>query len=846
MSFTRHIPKRWGRWLGLAAVVYGFFALTAWWGVPFAIRRVLREVPKALPGFAARVAEAKFDPLRLALTLRGLAFSHEKLGDLATCEEIRASLQPLDLLRLAAGLRELRLTRPRLIATIAADGRSVLDYLPKTAPAASTEAARAPFIPRLVVHHFEIDRAALEFESLLPNAPQKVSAYPIDFALDNLSTLPGSEGSHEITARTNHGETLRWSGRLTLRPARLEGRISANNLDASRESTAAPGLPVEIPSGRVDAATDYELVLADGVLTATLSGARLAVRELFWNPRASGAAPRGPFSIAAGPARLELRLPLASARGAKAALSINSPVAEQGAFMLKAAVAPRPLSGHAELRLTRLPLAPFTPLAPPPTQVAIDSGCVSLEARVTISSGGAGLAANASLALEGFSLSDSASRRTLVKLDRFTIENARASTRNRTASIERIRLLRPYLRVFRGRDGRTNVETALGVSLSSAVAAPAGAPSPARRAAAPWRAKLGRFALAGGKAVAQDESVAPAFTLTVQEASAELSGLATDGRSTATFAARGRVEKAPFSVTGGVRLASAAAWIDASVKAEGIQLTAFTPYAIKTIGYKLDQGTLNLDLRESLAERRIESANKVVIDQLTLGEKVDSPDALKIPVKLGLAILKDRRGVIDLDVPVSGSLDDPEFRLAPLIIKTLINLVVKAAVSPFAALGKAFGGGEDLGHVAFAPGEAALAPAAAAGLDRVAQALAERPALFIGVRGGADRTDALALGDLALRRRLRGPETGDAALTPREEKKVLAFYEKTFGAAGGAEARAKLAQSLAPGEAELRALAIARAGAVQEYLTGKGVAADRFFSLEPAAGAPCELQLDVR
>jgi hypothetical protein len=179
---------------------------------------------------------------------------------------------------------------------------------------------------------------------------------------------------------------------------------------------------------------------------------------------------------------------------------------------------------------------------------------------------------------------------------------------------------------------------------------------------------------------------------------------------------------------------------------------------------------------------------------------------------------------------------------------------VKAAVSPFSALGKAFGGDADLGHVAFPPGATTLEPAAAASLDQVAQALADRPALFIGVRGTAAKPDAVAFGDAALRRQLRGPDAGDAALTPREEKKILSLYAKSFGtpAASAADARAQLAQRLAAGDADLRALATARVNAIQEYLTGKGVAPERFFSLDPAASAanpdiaPCELQLDAR
>lgn len=853
---TPYLSRRWVRLACAAAGLYAVFAIASWRGVPWAVRRALREVPKALPGFDARIADARFDPFRLALTVRGFALSQEKLGDLASCDEFYASLQPLDLLRLAVGLRDLRLTRPRLIATIGADGKTALDYLPKAPPAAEPAAPeKAPFIPRLVVRRFAIVNAAFDFESRLARAPQKVTLDPLNLELANLSTLPNAQGSYELSGRTDRGESVRWTGKLTVRPARLSGSLAAEALDLSRVTTAAPSSPVTVASGRFDASTDYELSFIDGVLAGTLSGAKASVRDMLWNLRSSTGAPRGPFTLAAGPARAELRVPLPLPPGAKATLMADSPFAG-GEVGLEAFAAMNPTAVTAKLRVASVPLAPFSPLAPPPTEVVIDTGAVSLEARVSLSSGGADVTAEASFSLDDFSLSDRASRRTLVKLKRFSLDGVRASTKARAASIDKARLDKPFLRLFRGKDGRTNIEDALGVSFSSAPAETASdahpaapsAPAPASREK-PWLAKLKRFDLNDGRAIVQDEGVAPPFALSVQGVSASLADLSTDGRSTATFASRGLVEKAPFLVSGRARASSSSAWVDMTLKCDGIQLPVFSPYSIQVIGYKLDQGALNLDLTESLAGRLIDTRNKVVVDQLTLGEKVPSPTALNVPVKLGLAILKDRNGVIDLDVPISGSLDDPKFRLLPVVLKTLLNVIVKAATSPFDALGAMMGGGADLGRVDFAAGESALAPAAVANLDKVVKALADRPALKIGVRGAASRLDSLAFGDAALRRQFRGSDPGAPELTPSEEKKVLAMHEKAFGSAAAsvAEARARLDERMIPGGADLRGLALARAAAIQDYLTVAGVAADRFFSLEPSADAPAtELQLDAR
>lgn len=846
-------PRRRLRLLGALAAVYASGAAASWLGVPWATRRALREVEARLPGFSASAADVRFDPFRLALTVRGFALSHEKLGDLATCDEVYASVQPLYLLRLAVGLRELRLTKPRLIAVIAADGGTALSYLPASAPEPVAQGPRkAPFIPRIIIRRFALERGALELDSRLPSAPQKLMAFPIDFSLENFSTLPDAQGAYTFAARTNRDESLRWDGKLSVRPPRLSGHAAALGIDLSRQDTALPASPVAVPEGRLDAEGDYALSYEDGVLVAALSGARVAVKALSWKPRGSSAAARGPFSLAVDPIGLELRSPLPAARGAKTTLRLDALVAGRGQTSVDAVVVAEPLSGTARLRVSGLPLTPFTPLAPPPTQVSIDSGSFSMEGRVALSSGAAGVTADLSLYLDGLAVSDAVSRRPLTRLRRFSVEGVRAAPASRSIAVDRVRLQEPFLRLSRAKEGRTNVEDALGLSFSTAAAAPSSAAAAPQEP--PWRARLKRFTLSGGRVVVEDDAVAPPFALSLKEASASLSDLSTDGRSTATFSAKALLESAPVSAEGAARVSSSTVWVDAKIKAAGVQLSAFTPYSIMVIGYKLDKGTLDLDLAEALDARDIRSRNKVVVDQLTLGEKVDSPTAVNAPIKLGLAILKDRRGVIDLDVPVDGSLDDPEFRLMPIVLKTLINVIVKAATSPFDALSKAFGGGADLSKVSFPGGGAALEPEPASALDKVAQALADRPELFLGVRGASAGADALALGDLQLRRRLRGSEPGPEALTPSEEKKVLSLHASELGApaASLAEARAALARRMAPGAAELRALAQARAAAVHEHLKAKGVDAARLFSLEPVSDpavegpAACELQLEAR
>ena len=144
-----------------------------------------------------------------------------------------------------------------------------------------------------------------------------------------------------------------------------------------------------------------------------------------------------------------------------------------------------------------------------------------------------------------------------------------------------------------------------------------------------------------------------------------------------------------------MNLLSASLFTDIRVQFAGVDMTSVTPYSGRFAGYKIEKGKLSIDVTYHVENRQLEAKQKFVIDQLQLGEKVESPDAVSLPLKLAVALLKDRNGVIDIDLPMTGSLDDPKFRLGPLIWKAFVGLLTKIATAPFALLGKLFGGGEE-------------------------------------------------------------------------------------------------------------------------------------------------------
>jgi hypothetical protein len=174
------------------------------------------------------------------------------------------------------------------------------------------------------------------------------------------------------------------------------------------------------------------------------------------------------------------------------------------------------------------------------------------------------------------------------------------------------------------------------------------------------------------------------------------------------------------------------------MKMDGLDLSPATPYSGKYAGYAIEKGKLSFDLKYLIVKRKLDSQNNIFIDQFTFGDKVESPQATKLPVKLAVALLKDRKGEIKLDLPVTGSLDDPKFSVWGVIFKILINLITKAATSPFSLLGAIFGGGEELSYVEFDYGSTALLEASAKKLETITKALSDRPSLKMDIEGHVD------------------------------------------------------------------------------------------------------------
>ena len=396
-------------------------------------------------------------------------------------------------------------------------------------------------------------------------------------------------------------------------------------------------------------------------------------------------------------------------------------------------------------------------------------------------------------------------------------------------------------------------------------------------ASEPFRLEIADVTLAGlaskvilaadGAIAFVDRSVSPEFRMDVTGLAGSVSGLSSLASTAADVDLRATLNgQAPVSLTGRVNMLAGNLFLDIKVATRDLDLPPVSPYSGVYAGYAIQRGKLDVDLAYKIAQGRLEAQNKVELDQFDFGEKVASPKATHLPVRLAISLLKDREGRITLNLPVSGALDDPKFRVGRIILKMIVNLLAKVATSLFSLLGSLFGGSSaELDTVAFAPGAATLDDTVRGRLDILAKALNDRPGLRLEIAGRTDEAaDREGLRRIGLERAIKREKLDDlvrkggttpsldaVTVEPAEYDEYLtrAYKHGKFAKPRNFLGIAKkepapemerlLLASLDPSPDALRHLATARAEAVQGYLlqTGK-VKADQLFIVGPSGAAP--------
>ncbi len=538
-------------------------------------------------------------------------------------------------------------------------------------------------------------------------------------------------------------------------------------------------------------------------------------------------------------------------------LELETGVGKQGAIQANGQLQMSPASGKLAVTTRDIDLRIAQAYLSPLVHLEVRSGLLASELEVELkSTEPLAFSVRGSVDATQLHTLDTINNRDFVKWQRLQLSGLDYQHPSGLA-IERVDLSQPYARFIINPDLSTNINDLL-VERSEA----GDDNAQAQHSSEPLAIRIGGIAIADGSANFADFSLRPPFVTAIQSLNGNIGTLDNREQKAASVNVAGKVDQyAPVSIKGSLTPFDPLQSLDIATSFRQVELTTLTPYSGKFAGYRIRKGRLNLDLHYRIEQGRLNAENKVVLEQLQLGEKVDSPDAVDLPVRLAVALLKDSKGTISIELPVQGNLNDPQFSVMPIVWQTLRNLVVRAAQAPFKFIAGLAGGSDaDLSHVGFEPASSELDSEARKRLDTLASALKQRPALRLEVEGmSAAAVDGALLAEQRLQQEFRETQyrilqrrgdkvPADASQIQVEAEDEAALLEGIYRSRlkqqppaewrelddeeRAAQMRKAVLDSWRDSAALLRRLSRERAAAIKGYLVDVGLDSERVYLLD--------------
>ena len=576
---------------------------------------------------------------------------------------------------------------------------------------------------------------------------------------------------------------------------------------------------------------------------------------------------------------------ISTAKGRRGSASLSCRLGRRGSLKARGTVGIVPVDVRARLYLKGVEIIPFQPYFADRVKILITRGVVSADGDLGMrySDGRVSASYKGEASLLRFASLDKTKGDDFLKWDSLHLGGMAVSYSPLRLRIGKVALSDFYARLIIEQNGAINLrgivergggrpaapqsqERPGAASVKQSGKTLGGPVEYSGKTSGPKMVRIDTVTLQGGTINFSDRHIQPNYSANLQEIGGRISGLSSEESTTADVDLRGKLDDyAPLEITGKINPLKEDLFVDLKADFRDMDLSSLTPYSEKHIGYTVRKGKLFLSMEYLIVKKKLEAQNRIFLDQLTLGEKVESPKATKLPVRLAIALLKNRNGEINLDVPVSGYINDPKFSLGRIILKALVNILVKAATSPFTLLSKIFGGGADLSYVEFGQGTAAISGAQAKKLDAIDKALYDRPSLKLEIAGHVDpEKDREGLRQYIFNRKVKIQKWKDIMAKSRQPISVddvkvgkdeypnylkKAYKAEKFpkprnilGIAKNlpvAEMEKLMLTNIRVREDDLRALASRRALAVKDYiLKSRQVDPKRIFLVEPKSLRP--------
>lgn len=584
--------------------------------------------------------------------------------------------------------------------------------------------------------------------------------------------------------------------------------------------------------------------------------------------RLTDAKPDEPVNLALDNISIEAS-EISSEKNRLAKLTLGLQANKTGSLAVAGTAGLNPLAANLGVELKGLKLKPFQPYFTDMLSIILTDGAVSAKGDLSLKTGASGspeMAFRGDAGISRLAAIDKEEEDDFLKWNSLSLKRIDLSTQPPRMDIAEVALTDFYSRLIINEDGTLNLQSVLKPARSKAAAeakasAPEGENAPAATPPG-YKVNVARFSLRNGQVDFSDYFIKPNYDAHLTSLGGAVTGLSSDPGVLAEVGLNGRVDnQGQLDINGRINPLAGNLFLDLVANLKDFELSSLEPYSAKYAGYGIQKGKLSFDVKYKIENRQLVAENHLFLNQLTFGDKVESPQATKLPVLLAVALLKDRNGNIDINLPISGSLDDPQFSVGGLVIKVIVNLVVKAVTAPFALIGSLFGGGEELDYLAFAPGRHELDRPAEAKLASLVKALQDRPGLKLDITGQVDpASDVEGLKQVQLEHKVKAQKFKEllkaekAPASVDEVKVESAEYARYLTAAYQQEKIPNkprnlvgLAKDLPVAEMEklllahfqadaddLRELANHRAQAAKEYLTGTDrIEAERVFLLAP-------------
>ncbi len=739
---------RWA-WAGLLAlgVVYTW---VGFWGLPWLAQHQLQRMSSSLTGLELRIGLFEFNPYTLRLQLQGVQWGRHDQAPLMELDRAVVGLQWASLWRREWRFETVQLRAPVIQAHVGVDGRSDWVDVWQAIQTRLTPTDRAGGMPAWQVDVFELEQGRVDVQDLRSGYVNQLEG--ISVRLDRVGSLSDQMSPYLIKVQSSAGEGLDSQGAFSVLPLRGSGELSLRGLDLAKLSAALKlQSPWVLQSGRMSARLPFQLEHTPQGLKLDVSKAEMKLQHVMVLDG------KQPLIDLAGLDLVDGQLGFTGDRRQPMSFQATLHHLGGGRLMASGHVVPASMALTADIQLDQLPLALLQSQWSRWLNAQLTQGLLSVRGQYRHSvteDATSGFSYRGSVEISDLVLNDLTGQR-VISAELVRAEQLEFRSLAREVLVPQVHVMKPYVRV--------DIDPQQGLSLTHLLKRESAAwGNDLKRtgqvnipSAAAFHVRWRRLQVEQGRMDFSDRSVRPAFKTTVQHLEGVILGLSSDPTSRTRIELEGQVDAyGRARIRGDLALFHPLESSDVRLLFNNIDMASISPYMMKFGGYRIREGRLSADLRYVLRGHRMEGTNDIVVDSLVLGERVDSPNALDLPLEMAIALLKDERGRIELGLPISGDLNDPQISYGAIVWKALGNLLTGFVTAPFRTLSRLLGVKDDgLDAIEFDAGSDRLPPPEQEKIQRVADLLKQRPQFQLLVpQPFSDPMDRLALNpkDLAV------------------------------------------------------------------------------------------------